>query len=62
MGTEFHIIDNELYIFFAATTGEFFMKRLMMKLKQGGSPTNKMDWERPRRVVRKDGSDSVQSW
>lgn len=55
---EFHIIDNELYIFFAATTGEFFYEEAhVMKLKQGGSPTNKMDWERPRRVVRKDGSD-----
>lgn len=55
---EFHIIDNELYIFFAATTGEFFYEEAhVMRLKQGGSPTNKMDWERPRRIVRKDGSD-----
>lgn len=55
---EFHIINNELYIFVAATTGEFFYEEAhVMKLKQGGDPANKMDWERPRRVVRKDGSD-----
>lgn len=55
---EFHIIDSELYIFFAATTGEFFYEEAhLMKLKQGGNPTNKGDWERPRRIVRKDGSE-----
>ena len=55
---EFHVIDNELYIFLAATTGEFFFEEShLMKLRHGGNPENKLDWERPRKIVRKDGSD-----
>lgn len=55
---EFHIINDELYIFHAATTGEFFYEEShVMKLRQGGNPMCKEDWSRPRKVVKKDGSD-----
>ena len=54
---EFHEIDGTLYIFHAATTGEFYCEEShVMQLKEGGNPTNKEDWSRPRRVVKKDGS------
>lgn len=54
---ELHIIEDELYIFHAATPGEFFQEEShVMKLNPGGSPMNAADWSRPRRVVKKDGS------
>ncbi len=55
---EFHEINGNLYIFHAATTGEFFWEESnIMILKKGGSPINKEDWSRPRRIVKADGSD-----
>ncbi|MGN0143327.1 MAG: family 43 glycosylhydrolase [Roseburia sp.] len=55
---EFHEINGTLYIFHAATTGEFFYEEShVMQLKEGGNPANRDDWSRPRRVVRKDGSE-----
>lgn len=55
---EFHIINNRLYIFHAATPGEFFWEEShIMELREGGNPTCKDDWSAPRRVVKKDGSD-----
>ncbi|MEK3757327.1 family 43 glycosylhydrolase [Paenibacillus sp. FSL P4-0338] len=54
---ELHIIEEELYIFHAATPGEFFHEEShVMKLSPGGNPMNAADWSRPRRVVKKDGS------
>ena len=54
---EFHIIDGQMYIFHAATPGPFFEEEShVMKLKEGGCMTRKEDWERPRRVVKADGS------
>ncbi|WP_238649477.1 family 43 glycosylhydrolase [Paenibacillus piscarius] len=54
---EFHIIEDGLYIFHAATPGEFFHEEShVMKLSAGGNPMNAADWSRPRRVVKKDGS------
>lgn len=54
---EFHIIDNELYIFHAGTSTDFYnIQCHVMKLKHGGSPMNYRDWECPIRVVKKDGS------
>lgn len=54
---ELHIIEDELYIFHAATPGEFFHEEShVMKLSPGGNPMNAADWSRPRRVVKKDGS------
>lgn len=54
---ELHIIEDELYIFHAATPGEFFHEEShVMKLNPGGNPMKAADWSRPRRVVKKDGS------
>ena len=54
---EFHSIDDELYLFFAATTGEFFYEEAyLMKLKHGGNPTDRREWEPPRKVVDRNGT------
>lgn len=54
---EFHEINGELYIFHAATTGEFFYEEShVMKLKSGGNPICAGDWSMPQRVVKKDGT------
>ncbi len=55
---EFHEIRGRLYIFHAATPGEFFREEShIMELREGGSPLCKEDWSRPRRVVTCDGRD-----
>ena len=55
---EFHEINGRLYIFHAATPGEFFWEEShVMELREGGDPVCREDWSVPRRVVRKDGSD-----
>lgn len=55
---EFHIIGDDLYIFHAATPEPFFHEEShVMKLRAGGDPMRKEDWERPRRVTRSDGSE-----
>lgn len=54
---EFHEINGRLYIFHAATPGEFFSEEShIMLLKDGGSPCNRDDWSRPRKIVKMDGS------
>lgn len=54
---EFHVIKDTLYIFHAATPGEFFHEEShVMKLRKGGNPVCKEDWSRPARVVKKDGT------
>ncbi|WP_127530150.1 family 43 glycosylhydrolase [Paenibacillus kobensis] len=55
---ELHVIDGELYIFHAATTGEFFYEEChVMKLRNGGNPIVAADWSMPQRVVKKDGTE-----
>lgn len=55
---EFHEIDGRLYIFHAATPGEFFSEEShIMCLRQGGDPMNAKDWSRPERIVKMDGSE-----
>ena len=55
---EFHIIGDDLYIFHAATPGEFFYEEShVRKLRRGGNPMCKEDWSAPMRVVRADGSE-----
>ena len=55
---EFQEINGTLYIFHAATTGEFYWEEShVMQLREGGNPAKKEDWSRPRRVVKKDGSE-----
>lgn len=54
---EFHVIEDDLYIFHAASPGEFFAEEChVMKLEKGGNPASKSDWSRPRRVLKKDGT------
>lgn len=54
---EFHVVGEDLYIFHAATPGEFFCEEChVMKLRTGGNPMCAGDWSRPQRVVKKDGS------
>lgn len=55
---EFHEINGRLYIFHAATPGEFFWEEShIMELKEGGNPACREDWSKPRKIVKKDGSD-----
>lgn len=54
---EFHKIEEDLYIFHAATPGEFYYEEShVMKLRRGGNPLCAADWSRPWRVVKKDGT------
>ncbi|MGI6108183.1 MAG: family 43 glycosylhydrolase [Lachnospiraceae bacterium] len=54
---EFHEINGDLYIFFAATEGEFYREESrVMKLAPAGDPSEAADWSRPQLVVRKDGT------
>lgn len=54
---EFHEIGGNLYIFHAATSGEFFWEESrVMKLRDGGDPMCRFDWSAPQLVVKKDGS------
>ncbi|MGZ7441112.1 family 43 glycosylhydrolase [Paenibacillus sp. TH7-28] len=52
---EFHIVGNELYIFFAVSGSVWGPQAHIMKLKNGGRITNPSDWEHPIRMVNKDG-------
>lgn len=55
---EFHEIKGKLYIFHAATPGEFFWEEShVMELREGGNPICREDWSAPKRVVRMDGSE-----
>lgn len=55
---EFHEIDGRLYIFHAATPGEFFKEEShIMALREGGDPMNRSDWSRTVRITKKDGSE-----
>ncbi len=55
---EFHEINGRLYIFHAATPGEFFCEEShIMELREGGRPSCREDWSAPKRVVKADGSD-----
>lgn len=54
---EFHEIDGKLYVFHAATSGEFFCEESRVRrLREGGDPMCREDWSAPIMVVKKDGS------
>ncbi len=54
---EFHEIDGKLYVFHAATSGEFFHEESRVrKLRDGGDPMCREDWSEPVMVVKKDGT------
>jgi len=53
---EFHEIGGRLYVFHAATSGEFYHEESRVrKLKEGGDPMRREDWSEPIMVVKKDG-------
>ncbi len=52
---EFHEVEGRLYIFHACTPGEFFHEEChLMALKEGGNPICKEDWEKPRKILKRD--------
>ncbi|MEC0125215.1 family 43 glycosylhydrolase [Paenibacillus pabuli] len=54
---ELHIIADELYLFHAATSGDFLNEEChVMKLRPDGNPTHAADWSKPQRVLRNDGT------
>lgn len=54
---EFHEICGRLYVFHAATSGEFFYEECRVRrLRDGGDPLCREDWSEPFLVVKKDGS------
>ena len=54
---EFHEIGGSLYVFHAATSGEFYWEESrVMKLRDGGDPMCRADWSAPQLVVKKDGT------
>lgn len=54
---EFHEVGGNLYVFHAATSGEFFHEESRVrKLRKGGDPICKDDWSEPVMVVKKDGT------
>lgn len=53
---EFHIINNDLYVFFAGGSPHWYtVQSYVMKLKDGGNPLSPTDWETPKRVINNDG-------
>ena len=54
---ELHVIGDDLYVFFAGSlSGWSGVQSYVMKLKEGGDPTRKTDWERPIRVLDQNGN------
>ncbi len=54
---EFHQVGGKLYVFHAATSGEFFYEECRVrKLREGGEPMCKEDWSEPVMVVKRDGT------
>ncbi|WP_366344489.1 hypothetical protein [Paenibacillus amylolyticus] len=52
---EFHVVGNDLYIFFAVSSSVWGAQAHIMKLKNQGRILNASDWELPIRMVNKDG-------
>lgn len=54
---ELHVIEGRLYVFFAGSlTNWAGVQSHVMRLKEGGDPKKTADWERPIRVMDKDGN------
>jgi len=53
---ELRRVGEDLYVFFAASPGDFFREASrVMRLRRGGDPANRSDWSRPELVVGVDG-------
>lgn len=57
---EFHVIDGQLYIFFAVSGEQWGPQAHVMKLKEGGSIIDPNSWEDPVRVIRANGRPLVE--
>ena len=54
---EIHTVKGRLYMFFAATSGDFYGEEVrVMQLREHGDPMCRADWMRPRSMQKKDGS------
>ena len=53
---EFHVVGNELYIFFAVGGKKWGPQSHVMKLKKNGSIIDPGSWEEPVRVIKSDGT------
>lgn len=53
---ELHLINDDVYLFFAVSGKVWGPQCYVMKLKKGGSMINPNDWEEPIRCLRQDGS------
>lgn len=53
---EFHIVDGQMYIFFAVGGKEWGPQCHVMKLKEDGKITDPNSWTDPIKVIKKDGS------
>lgn len=54
---EFHEIGGRLYVFHAATSGEFYCEESRVRrLREGGDPMRREDWSEPFLVLKKDGT------
>jgi len=56
---EFHVIEGDLYIFFAVSGKVWGPQAYVMKLKKGGSIIDPHSWEEPIRVIRANGEPLV---
>ncbi len=60
---ELHVINNELYMFFATNVGTGWdVQCAIMKLKTGGNPTVYADWEAPKRYLDNTGKNLSRSY
>ena len=60
---ELHVINNELYMFFATNVGTGWdVQCAIMKLKTGGNPTEYADWEAPKRYLDSSGKNLNRSY
>ncbi len=53
---EFHIVNDQMYLFFAVSGMQWGPQCHIMQLKPGGKITEPNDWNDPIRVIKKDGT------
>lgn len=59
---EFHIVNDRFYIFHAGSSNGFVEQACqVMALKEGGNPLIREDWEKPKMVIKMDGTPLVEA-
>lgn len=59
---EFHIVKDRFYIFHAGSSEGFVEQACqVMALKEGGNPLIREDWEKPKKVVKMDGTPLIEA-